>query len=147
MFIDNSVSTSNGPHTWGRVFMEPTSTRPVNRYDQRRFSRVRVHFSARYASPNLNLEGHVTDVSPDGLFFCSDYLDDQGEVARVWVDLPDRATPLELRGEVRWVNDSPHAGGMGIRFIDLSLEDRALLTSLGARVAEGRAALASTGNA
>lgn len=110
--------------------MDPTSTRP-NRYDQRRTSRVRVHFSARYASPNLNLEGHVTDVSPDGLFFCSDYLDDQGELARVWLDVPDRAAPLELRGEVRWVNDAPHAGGMGIKFIDVSLEDRALLTTLG----------------
>jgi len=64
------------------------------------------------------------------LFFCSDYLDDQGELARVWVDVPDRADPLELRGEVRWVNDAPHAGGMGIKFIDVSLEDRALLTSL-----------------
>jgi len=110
--------------------MDPTSTRPTNRYDQRRASRVRVHFSARYASTNLNLEGHVTDVSPDGLFFCSDYLDDQGELARVWVDVPDRAAPLELRGEVRWVNDAPHAGGMGIKFIDVSLEDRALLSSL-----------------
>ena len=130
MFLGNSVFRSNCPHTWGRVFMDPTSTRPANRYDQRRASRVRVHFSARYASTNLNLEGHVTDVSPDGLFFCSDYLDDQGEVAKVWVDVPDRSAPLELRGEVRWVNDAPHAGGMGIKFIDVSLEDRALLSSL-----------------
>jgi hypothetical protein len=125
--------------------MDPTSTRPANRYDQRRASRVRVHFSARYASTNLNLEGHVTDVSPDGLFFCSDYLDDQGEVARVWVDVPDRA-PLELRGEVRWVNDAPHAGGMGIKFIDVSLEDRALLSSLTSGfVSDGQPA--HTGNA
>jgi hypothetical protein len=130
MFLAQSVFTSNSPHTWGRVFMDPTSTRPVNRYDQRRASRVRVHFSARYASTNLNLEGHVTDVSADGLFFCSDYLDDQGEVARVWLDVPDRSSPLELRGEVRWVNDAPHAGGMGIKFMDVSLEDRALLSTL-----------------
>jgi uncharacterized protein (TIGR02266 family) len=112
--------------------MKPTSSGPTNRYDQRRSSRVRVHFSARYASSNLHLDGHVTDLSPDGLFFCSDYLDDQGEMARVWVDVPSRQSPLELRGEVRWVNDSPHAGGMGIRFIDVSLEDRELLSTLGA---------------
>ena len=144
MFLRKSVFKGNSPHTWGRVFMDPTSTRPANRYDQRRASRVRVHFSARYASTNLNLEGHVTDVSPDGLFFCSDYLDDQGEVARVWVDVPDREAPLELRGEVRWVNDAPHAGGMGIKFIDVSLEDRAVLSSL----TGGAAALAThTGNA
>ena len=141
MFLGESVFTSNSPHTSGGVYMDPTSTRPVNRYDQRRSSRVRVHFAARYASPNLNLEGHVTDVSPDGLFFCSDYLDDQGEVARVWVDVPDRAAPLELRGEVRWVNDAPHAGGMGIKLIDVSLEDRALLSALAAAMVSGRPTL------
>src|SRR5919198_983699 len=111
--------------------MNPSPGGPPNRYDQRRSSRVRVHFSARYASSNLHLDGHVTDLSPDGLFFCSDYLDDQGEMARVWVDIPSRSAPLELRGEVRWVNDTPHAGGMGIRLIDVSVEDRTLLSSLG----------------
>jgi hypothetical protein len=107
----------------------PTRT---NRYaDQRRVSRARVHFPARYASPNLNLEGHVTDLSPDGLFFCSDFLDDQGETAHLVVEIPSRPSrPLELRGEVRWVKDLPNAGGMGIRLVDVSLEDRALLSSL-----------------
>lgn len=110
--------------------MNPTATRPANPRDQRRQSRTRVHLPARYASPNLSLEGHVTDVSPDGLFFCSDYLDDQGEPVRVWVEVPSRAEPLELRGEVRWVNDTPDAGGMGLRLIDVSLEDRRILSSL-----------------
>ncbi len=104
--------------------MSPTAS------DQRRSARARVHFAAKYVSSNLNLEGRVTDVSPEGLFFCSDYLDDQGEMARLWLDLPTLAAPVELRGEVRWVNDSAHAGGMGIRFVDLALEVRALLTAL-----------------
>jgi hypothetical protein len=108
----------------------PTRT---NRYaDQRRVSRARVQFTARYSSPNLNLEGLVTDLSPDGLFFCSDFLDDQGETAHVVLDVPSRGQPLELRGEVRWVKDAPSAAGMGIRFVDVSLEDRALLTALAA---------------
>jgi hypothetical protein len=112
-----------------------------NRYaDQRRAPRARVHLTARYVSPNLNLEGHVTDVSPDGLFFCSDFLDDQGETAHLLVDLPSRPEPLELRGEVRWVRDMPDAGGMGIRLLDVTLEIRALLRSLGTE----RAARAGT---
>lgn len=110
--------------------MTPTYTRPGN---QRRSPRARVHFPARYLSSNLTIEGHVTDVSADGLFFCSDFLDDQGESARVVVHVPAQARPLELRGEVRWVNDAPHSGGMGIRLIDVSIEDRALLSSLGDR--------------
>jgi hypothetical protein len=110
--------------------MHPTTR--VNRYaDQRRASRTRVHFPARFVSSNLNLEGHVTDLSPDGLFFCSDFLDDQGETAQVQVMVPARSEPITLRGEVRWVKDLPHAGGMGLRLVDVSLEDRALLTSLG----------------
>jgi hypothetical protein len=117
--------------------MNPTSTRPANRYDQRRSARVRVHFPARYLSANLQLEGHVTDLSADGLFFCSDFLDDQGEMVRVWVEVPSRSRPVELRGEVRWVNDRPHAGGMGLKLLDVSLEDRLLLSALEQGTAAG----------
>lgn len=128
-------------------FMTTPNTRPASSHDQRRHARVRVHFPARYVSSNLNLEGRVTDVSPDGLFFCSDYLDDQGETARVWIDVPTRARPLELRGEVRWVNDSPHGGGMGLKLIDVSLDDRALLESLSGQPLAAARPPAPSGNA
>lgn len=121
-----------------RLFMNPTPTRPAHQHDQRRTNRVRVHLSARYLSANLQLDGHVTDLSADGLFFCSDFLDDQGEMARVWVDVPSRSRPMELRGEVRWVNDTPHAGGMGLKLVDVSLEDRALLATLEQDLASAR---------
>ena len=87
--------------------------------------------SARYVSATLVLEGQVTDVSAEGMFFSSDYLDDEGEVARIWVDVPGRPMPLELRGEVRWVNDATLGGGMGIRLIDPPPEVRRLLERLG----------------
>jgi hypothetical protein len=90
-----------------------------------------VRISGKYVSDNLVVDGVVTDVSADGLFFCSDYLDSTGESARVSLDIPWRSRPLELRGEVRWVNDAPNTGGMGIRFIDVTLEDRMVLSSLG----------------
>jgi len=99
--------------------------------DARRSARSRVRISGKYVSDTLVVDGVVTDVSADGLFFCSDYLDNTGESARVWLDIPWRNAPLELRGEVRWVNDTPNTGGMGIRFIDVSLEDRMVLSSLG----------------
>ena len=99
--------------------------------DSRRSARSRVRISGRYVSDSLVVDGVVTDVSADGLFFCSDYLDNTGETARLWLDIPWRNRPLELRGEVRWVNDTPSTGGMGIRFIDVSLEDRMVLSSLG----------------
>ena len=92
---------------------------------------MKVEIAARYVSESLVVEGVVTDVSADGLFFCSDYLDGAGETVRVWLDIPWRSNPLELRGEVRWVNETPDVGGMGIEFLDPSLEDRIVLSSLG----------------
>lgn len=104
----------------------------TNRYaDLRRTSRSRVSLVAKYVSANLSLEGQITDVSPDGLFFSSDFLDGQGESARVVVVvIPTRNRPLELRGEVRWVRDQPHTGGMGIRLLGVSREDQELLTRI-----------------
>ena len=108
--------------------MQYTAEEPM--VQQRRSQRIRVQFAARYASSNLNLEGLVTDLSPEGLFFSSDYLDGTGEAADVWIDLPSQQATLQLRGEVRWVKDSPHGCGMGIKLIDLSLSDRMLLSGL-----------------
>lgn len=107
--------------------MYPTFSRSN---DKRRVSRGRVSVTARYVSSTLTLEGSVTDVSADGLFFASEYLDSQGELARLWVYLPTQSEPLELRGEVRWVNDSPMGAGMGIRLLDVSLAERVLLAGL-----------------
>ncbi len=109
--------------------------------ERRRETRTKVEIVAKYVSESLVVEGVVTDVSQDGLFFCSDYLDNAGELARVWLDIPWRSYPLELQGEVRWVNESPDSGGMGIRLIDVSLEDRIVLSSLGlSSLATGEAA-------
>lgn len=105
-------------------------TTPFRLSDKRRANRARVRFMARYQSATMNLEGHVTDLSADGLFFTSDFLDDLGEVARVWVQLPSRPDFIELRGEVRWVNDASHGGGMGLRLIDLGPAEREALSTL-----------------
>jgi hypothetical protein len=99
--------------------------------EARRSARSQVRISCKYVSDRLVVDGVVTDVSADGLFFRSDYLDGKGELALVWLEVPWLGRPLELRGEVRWVNDAPSVGGMGIRFIDVSLEDRMVLSSLG----------------
>jgi hypothetical protein len=99
--------------------------------DLRRSARVKVQVPARYVSEYLTIEGTVTDLSPDGVFFCSDYLDSTGEPVRISIDVPWRDRPLHLRGEVRWVSENPRIGGMGIRFMDVSLEDRVVLSSLG----------------
>jgi hypothetical protein len=113
----------------------------------RRSARTKVQIAAKYVSDSLVVEGMVTDVSADGLFFCSDYLDGAGETVRIWLDIPWRNRPLELRGEVRWVNDTPSVGGMGIKFLEVSLEDRMVLSSLGLSALAGSASASPSGEA
>lgn len=124
--------------------MYPTFSRSTNK---RRVNRGSVRVTARYVSPTLTLEGLVTDVSAEGLFFASEYLDGLGEMIRLSVFLPTRVEPLELRGEVRWVNDSPMGSGMGIRLVDVSLSDRVLLAGLPYVLAPGDQASRTLGNA
>ena len=99
--------------------------------EMRRAVRMKVQVAARYVSENLTIDGVVTDLSPDGVFFCSDYLDSTGEPVRISIDVPWRSQPLQLRGQVKWVSEVPRTGGMGIQFLDVSLEDRVVLSSLG----------------
>lgn len=111
----------------------PTSMRCIvtgaGHADARGAARARVRIAARYASDSLVVEGLVSDISPDGLFFCADYLDGAGEMARIWLEVPGQESPLELRGEVRWVSDAPSLGGMGIRLIDVATQERTMLSS------------------
>jgi len=104
---------------------------PAQMREMRRAARTKVQVAARYVSEHLTIDGVVTDLSPDGVFFCSDYLDATGESVRVSIDVPWRSEPVHLRGEVRWVSETPRTGGMGIRFMDVSFEDRVMLSSLG----------------
>jgi len=113
----------------------------------RRAARAKVQIAARYVSERLVVEGVVTDVSADGLFFCSDFLDSTGEMVKVSIEVPWRKQPLELRGEVRWVSEMPSVGGMGIKFIDVSLEDRMVLSSLGLSALASDAYVTPSGNA
>jgi hypothetical protein len=116
--------------------------------DKRHTIRSRVCLAARYTSANLTLDGEITDVSADGVFFRSEFLDDRGELARLSIQLPTRPGPLELRGEVRWVSDAPAGGGMGLRLIDVSLEDRKTLANvLHELAAEAHGHLPRAGNA
>src|SRR5512138_1373036 len=69
------------------------------RRDLRRAARVKVQVPARYVSEHLTIEGTVTDLSPDGVFFCSDYLDPMGEPVRISIEVPWQDRPLHLRGE------------------------------------------------
>jgi hypothetical protein len=101
----------------------------MNSYEQRRAPRVPVDLPARYRSGNVSLDGRVTNLSQDGMFFVSPFLDDSHGEVYLEVDLPDSDVPLNLSGEVAWVDDGPLHGGMGIRFINVAIKQKLQLAN------------------
>jgi uncharacterized protein (TIGR02266 family) len=96
--------------------------------EQRRSQRVVVDMRARYSSSTLDLEGQVSNLSRNGMFLKSEYLDDEG--SQVDVELEVAGHPLRLRGEVAWVDLRPLRSGMGIRFAELDPEAMRTLANL-----------------
>ena len=97
--------------------------------EKRRAHRIRVTLSARYRSSAVSLEGMVSDLSCDGLFLRSEYLDSEGERVRLNLELPGTGEPIALQGEVVRTDSSPLSSGMGIRFHDIALSARLQLAN------------------
>ncbi len=84
--------------------------------EKRRSRRVRVNIRAAYRSETVTLYGQVGDLSRNGVFLRSDYLDGKGSVVELEILLPGNEIPLTLRGEVVWLDLRPGCSGMGIQF-------------------------------
>jgi hypothetical protein len=84
--------------------------------EKRRAERIRVNLRAHYRSDGLALEGRVCDLSRNGLFLRSEYLDELGTAVAVDLEVPGQGVRLELVGEVVRVDTRPLSAGMGIRF-------------------------------
>ena len=97
--------------------------------EKRRSQRVRVNIRAAYRSETVTLYGQVADLSRNGLFLRSDYLDGKGSVVQVEILLPGQDVPLILGGEVVWVDLRPSCSGMGIQFRQLPGHARRILAN------------------
>jgi len=93
---------------------------------------MKLRVAAHYVSEHLTIDGVVTDLSPRRrvLLFRLPGCHRRGRCA---FRLTSRGCPIRCnwRGEVRWVSEASLIGGMGIRFMDVSFEDRVVLSSLG----------------
>ncbi len=78
----------------------------------------------------MTLEGWAKNLSRNGLFLRSDYLDHEGVRAEIEVRVPGNEEPLRLAGRVVRVDTSPTTAGMGIRFADLAVPVRTALANL-----------------
>lgn len=93
--------------------VDPNSQSPRER---RTAPRLQVNLPARYNSEATSLLGWVANLSRNGLFLRSDYLDEAGAEVSVSFELPGEPHPVALRGQVVRVNDGALCPGMAIRF-------------------------------
>jgi len=106
--------------------------------DRRRAPRVLVDLEVDYASEENYLFAYITDISATGIFVRTTTPEQPGTHLNLrFRPDPDRSRgPLEIEGEVIWVNpyrpgapDNLHPG-MGIRFVELDDETRDRLVEL-----------------
>jgi uncharacterized protein (TIGR02266 family) len=97
--------------------------------EKRRAHRITVRFPVQYRSHTARFVAWASDLSQEGVFVRSDFLDAAGAPVALALQIPGADGPLRIRGQVVRVDETPNASGMGIRFTDLSTDDRRSLAN------------------
>lgn len=87
-----------------------------------------------YASGDTFLFAYLQNISEMGIFVRTDHPANVGTRLRLRFQL-DRGEPLELDGEVTWINPYKETGdnlnpGMGVRFVELTPDTREQVVAL-----------------
>ncbi len=107
-----------------------TNREPDAAADRRKWQRILVDLEVDYGNQDNYLFAYITDISATGIFVRTNTPEEPGTRLNVRFTPHGASRPLELEGEVIWINayraghmDNLHPG-MGIRFIDLVDADR-----------------------
>jgi type IV pilus assembly protein PilZ len=111
--------------------------------ERRQYERYEASISVDYSSGETFLFSYIQNISEMGIFIRSDDPFPIGTVLQLRF-VPDGQEPLEMSGEVTWINPYRPFGdnlnpGMGVRFRELSAELRERIVSLVRTVAYLRA--------
>jgi uncharacterized protein (TIGR02266 family) len=87
--------------------------------ERRGAHRIQVNLPARYRSEATNLVGWVANVSRNGIFLRSQYVDNRGAEVDVSFALPGDRQPVAATGKVVRVHESSLCPGMAIRFVEI----------------------------
>jgi type IV pilus assembly protein PilZ len=106
--------------------------------DRRQFERVLVDLEVDYRCEDTFLFAYITDISAMGIFVQTRSPEPPGTRLNLRFTVPGQGptSSFELEGEVIWINpyrpgDRENLNpGMGIRFVDLTPQDRERLTEL-----------------
>ena len=86
---------------------------------ERRAHRIQVNLAARYRSEATSLVGWVANVSRNGIFLRSQYVDARGAEVEVSFALPGDRQPIAATGTVVRVHEGSPCPGMAIRFVQM----------------------------
>ena len=109
-------------------------THQVEIRERRGAHRILVNLPARYRSEATSLVGWVANVSRNGMFLRSQYVDERGAEVEVSFALPGDRQPLAVTGKVVRVHESALCPGMAIRFVQMpEVARRRLVDFMGRR--------------
>ena len=99
--------------------------------EKNKLPRIKTNWPVSVSHPTGEIEGVTTAVSPTGVFIRCPKPLKLNEVFDMTIDAPDRS--FVARGEVVWSNrygpdDDVTPRGMGVRFLELSDEDRLFIS-------------------
>jgi uncharacterized protein (TIGR02266 family) len=105
--------------------------------DRRQWERVLVDFEVDYGHDDTFLFAYITDISQMGIFVRTNAPEEPGTRLHLrFSRLPQGMAPVECEGEVIWINpyrpgDRENLNpGMGIRFVDLTYDQRESIKEL-----------------
>ncbi len=136
----HNIDPPGGRHVMGADFDDEERARERAR-DRRAAPRVLIHLEVDYGSEETFLFAYITDISATGIFVRTNTPEPPGTHLQVRFSPKDSQPPLELEGEVIWINpyrpgrrDNLNPG-MGIRFESLTGDARSRLIALVKRFA------------
>lgn len=107
----------------------PPASIPPPASNRRSYERIEVEWSVDCATEQTFLYASITNISEMGIFVATHEPLEVGTRMTLRFAMPGEESPYTLHGQVQWVNpirmlsDNPNPG-MGIRFVDLSSENR-----------------------
>lgn len=109
--------------------------------DRRKSQRILVDLEVDYQCEDTFLFAYITDLSAFGIFIRTNNPEPPGTRLNLRFRLPEENVTMALEGEVIWINafrpgDFNNLNpGMGVKFVDLSDEDKAQVLDLIRKVA------------
>jgi uncharacterized protein (TIGR02266 family) len=110
---------------------EPIKLKKTGGEERREYPRADLRWPVNVVTPEGALKAETRNISVGGAFICCEAPFSTGKVFPLSIEIPE-GKPLEATAEVVWNNmsvpdDRVVNRGMGIRFVQISLEDRQLI--------------------